>query len=462
MLRRRSGLAPIAIGLMLVTGSACDLLISDWRVGPSTSASTATTGGEGAGTGGGGGAGGAGGAAPVPATPLASVALGPDPLTDGVAVFREGFFRLEAGPESTWQWARWFYLPADPRATQPLGPVIYDGSVETPFYRTVCLWTAIRGHGSDTAGAEGYSPRSCKLTPETTSPVVEGRPSFDDSRLPVWFTLGGEADDSWGGLTTFQTRVFASGRVWTWTHFVNTSSSPLVYDNAETIFGLIGLKSSEFFLPAPDEEGLFPMKQGGGALLAVDTGRLLPDDPGPTPGATWEASTIGLTGDGIAGTWRRVIDLPSQAVVEIPFAFLLGPSVSLEAEREARTIDLRSPGLEIEAGATTLFTMWGGLDPETGTYTLAREAGATSVTFSLAASNSLGDPVTRFEPAFEITDWSSPVWTIRLGDEVLGRSTAQGPNILAVHSGTTIAFQYLGSIAAEAADDARTFTVSEE
>ncbi len=446
-----------ALGSLLVAAS-CNLIVDDWQVGAGGSTSSA---GGAAGTGTNSSAtGGAGGGSWVPAEPLQYAALGPDPLADGIRVWRDGHFRIDADADSNWQWARWFYLPSDPDQETPLGPVIYDGSIETPHYRTVCLWTAIRGHGSDTAGAEGYSPRSCKLTPEDTNPDFVDVPTFDESALPVWFTLGGEVDDGWGGNTTFRTRVFGSGRVWTWTHFVNTSPSPPVYENAEIIFGLIGVKGDEFFVPLPDEEGLFPMKRGGGALLAVDTGRLLPGSPGPTPGAVWEADAIGLMNDGVAGTWEIDVDIPSQTVLEIPFAFFLGPSVSLDAERLARTADLRSPGLEIIAGASTLFGMWGGLDLETGTYTLDAQPGATSLSFALSSLDAAEEPLTRFEPAFEIRNWSRSAWTLRLGDQVLGTSGGQGPSVLAVQSGTTFLFQYLGTISPEDAETDRTFTLS--
>jgi hypothetical protein len=447
------------MGSLLVAAS-CNLIVDDWEVGAggsTSSAGGATAGGTS--TGAAGGAGGGGGSW-VSAEPLQFAPLGADPIADGIRVWREGHFRIDADADSSWQWARWFYLPSDPDEQMPLGPVIYDGSVETPHYRTMCLWTAIRGHGSDTAGAEGYSPRSCRLTPGDTNPDFVDLPTFDESALPVWFTLGGEVDDGWGGNTTFRTRVFGSGRVWTWTHFVNTSPSPPVYDNAEIIFGLIGVKADEFFVPLAGEEGLFPMKRGGGALLAVDTGRLLPESPGPTPGAVWEAESVGLMSDGVAGTWEVNVDIPSQTVLEIPFAFFLGPSVSLDAERVARAADLRSPGLEIASGASTLYSMWGGLDPETGTYTLDADPGVTNLSFWLAALDVSAEPLTRFEPAFEIRSWSWPTWTLRLGDEVLATSSGQGPSVLAVQSGTTFLFQYLGTIAPEGAEPDRTFTLS--
>jgi hypothetical protein len=463
----RPGPSPFALAIVLGTSVplGCNLLLSDWEVEPGPSPADTSSAGAAPSTGGAGGAGGAaghggaapGGSGPTPAIPLQATALEPA----GVAVWRDGHFRIEADPDSMWQWARWFYLPADADAASPLGPVLYRD--ETPVYRTSCLWTGVRSHGAD--DPMGFSMRSCSLTPtDTNATFFDGGgtwPELDADMLPAWYTLAGEVHDGWGGETTFHTRVFASGRVWTWTHLRSTYSGGPV-DNADLIFGLIGLRADEFHVPPADAPGLFTMKSGGGALLAVDTGRLSPEEPGPTPGATWEGGAIGLESDGVSGRWELTMDLVENEVVTFPFAFFLGPNAKLAAEREARALDLRSPGLLPVAGATTIHVATGGLDPETGTYQLDREQGATEVVFSLdAATLEMAEPIARFEPAFEIANWTSASWVIRLGTSVLGSSDAQDSQLLARHTAGRLAFQYLGIIAADATEEDRTFTVSE-
>jgi hypothetical protein len=440
----------------------CNLLLSDWEVEPAQEPADASTAGGGLSAGGAGGIGGNGGATtggsgPTPAIPLQAAALEPA----GVAVWRDGHFRIEADPDSRWQWARWFYLPADTDAASPLGPVLYRD--ETPLDRTSCLWTGVRSHGAD--DPPGFSVRSCGLTPTDPNPTFFEAggtwPEQDGAMLPAWYTLAGEVHDGWGGETTFHTRVFASGRVWTWTRLRSTYSGGAV-DNADLIFGLIGLGADEFHVPPAESPGLFTMKSGGGALLAVDTGRLSPDEPGPTPGATFEGSAIGLESDGVSGKWELSMDLTEDAVVTFPFAFFLGPNAKLAAEREARALDLRSPGLLPISGATSIHVTTGGLDPETGTYQLDREQGATEVVFSLdAVTLETAEPIARFEPAFEIGNWTSASWVIRLGTTVLGSSDAQDSQLLAAQAGGRLAFQYLGVIGADATGDDRTFTVAE-
>jgi hypothetical protein len=214
-------------------------------------------------------------------------------------------------------------------------------------------------------------------------------------------------------------------------------------------FGHIALGADEFFLPAPNEEGLFEMKVGGGALLAID--------PGSAPGAQWVAEMTGLRGDGVIGIWEVVQPLPLDSVHEYTFAFFLGPAVTLESERTDRASDLQNPGLDLPLlqGATTMFMDTGGFDPRTGTYTLQKGASSTSVEVAVDGSQ------TRFEPAFDIVGWQSDTWAIRLGDEVLGTSDAPGPSILASHAGDRLSFQYLGVIGASSSPAARTFTISE-
>jgi hypothetical protein len=458
--------ALISAGLLApLVPLGCNAFLSDWELEPGPTAGVggssgdpASGGAAGASTTSVGAGGGDGGTGVTPAIPLEAAPLEPD----GVAVWRDGHFRLEADPESMWQWARWFYLPADAAAESPLGPVFYTD--ETPFYRTTCLWTGVRTHGADNQA--GYSVRSCKITPgDENTTFFEGGgtwPEKDALMLPAWYTLAGEVHDGWGGETTFRTRVFASGRVWTWTRLRNTYAGVPTLEGAEVTFGLIGLRADEFHVPPAGVEGLFTMKTGGGALLAIDTGRLLPDAPGPTPGTTWEASAIGLRNDGVAGAWETDIDLPQDGVATFPFAFFLGPNAKLAAEREARTFDLRSPGLVPISGATTIHVTTGGLDPETGTYELDREQGATDVVFSLGASTlETREPIARFEPAFEVANWTSESWVIRLGTTVLGTNQAQGSQLLAKHTAGRLGFQYLGVIAADAAADARTFTIAE-
>jgi hypothetical protein len=103
-----------------------------------------------------------------------------------------------------------------------------------------------------------------------------------------------------------------------------------------------------------------------------------------------------------------------------------------------------------------MFMDTAGFDPRTDTYTLQKSASSTSIEVAVDGSQ------TRFEPAFEIVDWQSATWAIRLGDELLGTSDVQGPLILASHAADRLSFQYLGVIGASSSPAARTFTISED
>ena len=423
----------------MTLAAGCNLVLNDWEIAPGPSGGTGA--GSSGSTGGAGAVGGGGGNAMVGATPLEAIPLGSDPIADGMGVHREGYFRIEADPTSNWQWARWFYLPDDPEAMTPFGPIYY-GDGDTPVYRTTCLWSAVRAHYDD--GGSGYSMRSCNYTLTTRESPFVGEPILDQEALPVWFSLFGEVDAVWNAAVTFDTRVFASGRVWTHTHMVN--SEPTTGD-IEVGFGHIALQAERFYEPKSDEEGLFETKMGNGALLAID--------PGSPPGATWNAETIGLRNDGVIGIWELLDTFAVGDVREYAFAFYMGPTVKLRAERAERASDLQNPGVALE-GATSLFMQTGGFDLRAGNYVLDKTPGATTV--AVVLDNSLA----RFEPAFEITGWRSSTWAIRLGDETLGDSTSQGPKLLAKHSGDRLRFQYLDVIPAGGARAASTFTISED
>jgi hypothetical protein len=417
----------------------CNLLLEDWQVAAlaaSASSSSAGTGGHG---GAGGSAGGGGGSAP--ADPLRREDLGSDVLVDGMALQRDGIFRIELGPITEWQWSRWFYLQDAAIADIPLGPPsewVSSGSL----WRTPCLWSATRGRAA--SDPEGYNFISYEGPSAPTTPADD--PLLDGEALPVWFTVSVTINHTWGVTVDFRSRVFASGRVAGW---VRVNNDSYTVQGVDIHHGNITLHLDEFDPVSPDVVGLIPGKPG------IEAG-VLTVDMEPDRGAQWFVPTDGIQPYGRVGGWKFVnVDLAVGTTFEARNTFFLGTSQLLAAERDARTADLQSPGLEPGAGATAPFSSFGGLDPQTGTYVIQKETAASSVVFALA-----GD-LARHEPAFEVQGWTSSTWTIRLGEQVLASSDAGGPDLLAARSPTKLSFQYLRVIPAGASAADRTFTVSE-
>jgi hypothetical protein len=416
--RHRGALLGIALAGVVV---GCNAFIGDWEVGEAPSASGASTGGSSTGE-------------PAESLQWEGIAGG------GVAIFREGAFRIETGPASDWQWKRWFYL-AGASPDTPLGPVLHDDG--TP-YRTTCMWSASRSRYDDLNFA------SCPI--EVDQDFADaGEPTLEDA-TPVAYGVYVSIVNGTTAEHTLASRVYASGRVWT---YVETTMNEGTNTSGYIAWGEIAQSADHFDPPDPEQEGLLAMKGTSGAILSVDVGRLSSAAPAGTPGADWPGAD-GFTTD--AGMIYVLYDLPlsSDDRFERIVPFHLGAKTELMATREARMADLRAPGMAATNATSAFSTAHGGVNPRTGAYDMVVDDATAPVSVTLTGST------TRFEPAFDVHEWTNARWTVKLDGAVIVSSEAQGERALGKRVGTTLSFQYLGVIEAGASEGARTFTVTAE
>lgn len=371
------------------------------------------------------GAGGAGsGAGATGGTGPAAAGLEVEPAGDGVAVFRQGRFRVEAGAASSWNWKRWFWLADDPDAMRPFESNAYSSTGDPhPITRSLCFWTATHGYENPGIGT------SCDPDTDAGGPTVQSH-SEEGRFLPVWYDLGASvaAIDS---TVTFSSRVYPSGLHWSRALVVPSTSIGGSFG-----YGQISLKGAEFSTESQDEL-IAGLTSGGGVLLFDVSGE----------GTLEVAGAAGFDTTDAGGTFDHdPADIPTSGHT-YRSAFLLGDKDQLAGERAARLADVASPGVDCAACAAAA------RDDDTGTYELdAAQAG--SITFSPTAD------VDRFEPAFLVKNWPASTFALRLGDELLATQDGWGAKAIAKLDGGAIAIQYLGTIAKNDAN--RTFSLSAE
>lgn len=422
-MRHRRALLGLACASLL---GGCGLFISDWEVGEG---SGATSSGQSTSA----SSGGADAAEPLTTEEIAG---------GGIAVIRNGAFRIEAEPESNWQWSRWFHLASSDDLTDPFEPFFHDDGAP---WRTTCIWTAFR------ARSGGLNTVSCdQIRGEPFSSNKDGRFELTDA-TPVWVTIRNVTEDALSDIE-FTTRVYASGRVWT---HVDVKPNQLLAE-ADVGYGEIMLDTAEFEKPTLEEEGLFVMpKPGKAAMLSVDVGELDPDQPGGLEQYEWIPNSSDFTIDDAGSVYyaQHDVDRKGRYVYMVPFQ--LGSVDDLRPTRADRMADLRQPRLAA-IGATSDFGDTGSVYPETGAFDVVMNDGATEVSLRLE-----GD-VKRFEPAFEVHGWPAATWKIMLGEDVIAQTGQPSTKALAALSEGALCFQYLGVIEAGASDGDRTFVISAE
>jgi hypothetical protein len=370
-----------------------------------------------AGTGGAGGTagtGGAGGEEPL-AKPLV---MAGDVGTGQVELSVEGFFTLVTESGSNWQPARWYDLATDPAA---------DLSGKMPGNPFSNLFISPYSLEVNTNWYEGDDGTVLDVTVTDQTParvVIDTLLGFPAPNVEVHAVY----------------HVYASGRVSVTADVVNAGATPLPVDDAEvntvslaeplnwaaTTFA--SSQAAGFFRT----DGLTPYPN----LLVVNTSLAGVYGQDYADNCFWTQGPFNLPGGG---------QLPRTGEVQ------LGPGGQDAAALASRVNDLVVPGLQVPSGGSPVAS---GYDLDQGAYVL--QASATTVQFRPT------NAAARHSPAFVVTNWSSPTWTVSLNGEALVSNAAPiGHHAIAFfdQAGSTLVLVYLRDIPMAAPDAERLFTL---